>query len=239
MHEFLDAYTIIFIALAIFVIFRLRAVLGQRTGEERPPFNPFERPEAPKPAQEDGKVVPLPTARPAPVQNAMPAVADPAELLKGIAEPGSALAKGLTEVMAAEPSFEPKSFLMGARAAYEMIVLAFARGDRRSLRDLLSKEVYEDFVGAITEREARGEKVETTFVSIDKSDLADAGLRGKTVSVTVRFVSKLITATRDSAGTVIEGNPEKISDLSDVWTFAREAGARDPNWKLVGTRSDD
>lgn len=238
MNDFLDAYTIVFIALAIFVIFRLRAVLGQRTGTERPPFNPFERPEQPK-AREDGdNVVPLPTARPAPIPEAAPVPVDPAEQLKGIAAPGSELAGSLTAIMAADSSFEPKGFLMGARAAYEMIVLAFARGDRRSLKDLLSKEVYEDFVGAITDRESRGEKVETTFVSIDRSEITEATLRGKTASITVRFVSKLITSTRDSAGVVIDGNPEKISDLSDVWTFAREAGSRDPNWRLVGTRSE-
>lgn len=236
MNDFLDAYTIVFIALAVFVIFRLKAVLGQRTGTERPPFNPFERPEAPPRQEDDGKVVPLPTARPAPMREE-PAVADPAVALKGIAEPGTPLATSLSEVMAAEPEFEPRSFLMGARAAYEMIVLAFARGDRRSLKDLLAKDVLDDFVAAITDRESRGEKVETTFVSIDKSDIVEASLRGKTAAVTVRFASKLITATRDASGTVIAGSAEKISDLADVWTFAREVGTRDPNWKLVGTRS--
>lgn len=239
MHEFLDIYTVVFIALAIFVIFRLRAVLGERTGSERPPFDPFQRPEPPKQA-DDGKVVQLPTAnRPVPPREDQPAApVGPDEALKGIADPASPLGQGLKAVMAAEPAFEPKSFLMGARAAYEMIVLAFARGDRRSLKDLLSKDVYEGFVGAIEEREARGEKVDTTFVSIDKSEIIDAALKGRTVSVTVRIASKLITATRDQSGAVIDGNPEKIADLFDVWTFAREAGARDPNWRLVSTQSD-
>ena len=238
MHEFLDAYTIVFIALAIFVIFRLKAVLGQRTGSERPPFNPFERPEAPKP-MDDGNVIPLPTANraPQPPREEAPPPVDPAEQLKGIADPASPLGSALRAIINAEPQFEPKSFLMGARAAYEMIVLAYARGDRRSLKDLLSKEVYDDFVGAITDRESRGEKVDTTFVSIDKSELTDAALRDKVASVTVRFVSKLITSTKDSAGTVIDGNPEKIADLADVWTFAREIGTRDPNWRLVSTQS--
>ena len=238
MHEFLDAYTIVFIALAIFVIFRLKAVLGQRTGSERPPFNPFERPEAPKEASkpaEDGNVIPLPTANRAPPRESEPV--DPAELLKGIADPQSPVGTNLRQIMAAEPQFEPKSFLMGARAAYEMIVLAYARGDRRSLKDLLSKDVFDDFVGAITEREARGEKVDTSFVSIDKSDVTDASLKGATASITVRFVSQLITSTKDSSGAVIDGNPEKIADLADVWTFAREIGARDPNWRLVSTQS--
>ncbi|HRK23359.1 MAG TPA: Tim44/TimA family putative adaptor protein [Beijerinckiaceae bacterium] len=241
MNDFLDIYTIVFIALAIFVILRLKSVLGERTGNERPPFDPFQRPMPPKP-DDGGNVVPLPTAaRPAPAPAPIPAAVAaeaPADKLKGIAEPSSELGTNLIRVMDAEPLFEPKSFLMGARAAYEMIVLAFARGDRRSLKDLLSKDVFEGFSAAISEREARGEKVETTFVSIDKSDLTDASFKGGTVSVTVRFVSKMITATRDAAGAVIDGNPEKIVDLVDVWTFSREAGARDPNWRLVSTQSD-
>lgn len=242
MHEFLDIYTVVFIALAIFVIFRLRSVLGQRTGSERPPFDPFKRPEPPK-AEGESNVVPLPTANrqapPAPPrEEAAPAPVDPDEQLKGIAAPESPLGENLKAVMAAEPMFEPKGFIMGARAAYEMIVLAFARGDRRSLKDLLAKDVYDSFAGAIAERETRGEKMETTFVSIDKSEIVDAALKGKTVSVTVRFASKMITATRDGAGAVVDGNPEKIADLIDVWTFSREAGARDPNWRLVSTQSD-
>lgn len=241
MHEFLDIYTIVFIALAVFVILRLRSVLGQRTGNERPPFDPFQRPEPPR-KEDTSNVVPLPTAgRPAAMRDEAaepPAPPSLDERLKGIAAADSPLGQNLGQVMEAEPSFEPRSFLMGARAAYEMIVLAFARGDRRSLKDLLAKEVYDDFVGAITQREARGEKVETTFVSIDKSEITDAALKGKTVSVTVRFASKLITATRDSAGTVIDGTPDKIADLVDVWTFSREAGARDPNWRLVSTQPE-
>ncbi len=239
MNDFLDIYTIVFIALAVFVIFRLRSVLGQRTGSERPPFDPFSRPEPPKPDAE-GNVIPLPTAnRPMAQQpDTAPAPADPDEALKGIAAPDSPLGVALKEIMAAEPQFEPKGFVMGARAAYEMIVLAFARGDRRSLKDLLAKDVYESFVAAIADRESRNEKMETTFVSIDKSEFTDASLKGKTVTVTVRFASKMITSTRDAAGTVVDGNPEKISDLIDVWSFAREAGARDPNWRLVSTQSE-
>jgi len=238
MNEFLDIYTIVFIALSIFVIFRLKSVLGQRTGNERPPFDPFQRAEPPKPEAE-GNVIPLPSAqRPnaAPKEEA-PQIA-PAEQLKGIAEAESPLGRELVRIIEVEPLFEPKGFIMGARAAYEMIVLAFARGDRRALKDLLSKEVFDSFSAAIGERETRGDKVDTTFVSIDKSEIIDASLKGKTVAVTLRFASKMITATRDAAGTVIDGNPEKIADLVDVWTFSREAGARDPNWRLVSTQSD-
>lgn len=233
MQEFLDVYTLVFLALAIFVIFRLRSVLGQRTGHEKPPFDPFQRTEAPK-ADPSSNVIPLPqAARPAPE-----AVADPAAVLKGIAEPGSAVAQGLTRLMAADSSFDPRQFVGGARAAYEMIVLAFARGDRKALKDLLSKDVYEGFVSVIAGRDQRGEKVETTFVSIDKSEIVEAEMKGPSMQVTVKFASKLITATKDAAGAVIDGSTDKIADLTDVWTFARDAGSRDPNWRLVSTEAD-
>ncbi len=235
MNDFLDIYTVVFLVLAVFVIFRLRAVLGQRTGNERPPFNPLQRPEPPKPDGESN-VVPLPNmAGRTPPVNVAPPAPDAAELIKGIAEPGTPLAEGLTRLIEAGQGFEPKGFLMGARAAYEMIVLAFAKGDRRALKDLLSKDVYENFVGAISAREARGEKVETTFVSIDKSSIIEAAIKDKSMQVSVRFASKLITATKDSTGAVIDGNPEKIADLADVWTFAQELGTRDPNWRVIST----
>ena len=238
MQDSLDIYTIIFFALAVFVLFRLRSVLGTRTGEERPPFDPFKRPEAP-PAAPDAasNVVPLPTANArAPIQQE-PAALDIAAELKDVADPASPLGERLAELMRADDNFRAKTFIGGAKAAYEMIVLAFARGDRRSLRDLLAKEVYDSFVGAINGREQRGEKVETTFVSLDKADIVEAEMKGKTMNVTMRFKSQLITVTRDAQGKVIDGSPDKIADVADIWTFAREAGSRDPNWRLVSTEA--
>jgi len=132
---------------------------------------------------------------------------------------------------------EAKHFIAGARAAYEMIVLAYAEGDRRALKNLLSRDVYEGFEAAIRERENKGETVETRFVAIDKSDIAGVELRGRTAQITVRFVSQLISVTRDKSGNVIEGNAEKVTDVTDVWTFARDLSSRDPNWKLVATEA--
>lgn len=231
MNDFLDIYTLVFLALAVFVIFRLRAVLGQRTGHEKPPFDPFRRPDAPN-EEQTSNVIPLPQARPA------PEAVDPAAVLKGIAAPGSPVAQGLAQLMAADSAFDPRQFVSGARAAYEMIVLAFARGDRAALKDLLSKDVLDSFVAVIAGREQRGETVETTFVSIDKAEVVEAELKNMSMQVTMRFASKLITATKDRSGSVIDGSAEQIVDLIDVWTFAREAKTRDPNWRLVSTEAD-
>ena len=139
--------------------------------------------------------------------------------------------------MAAEPTFDAQHFLAGARAAYEMIVTAFAEGDRKQLRNLLSREVFEGFDHAIGEREGRGETAETRFVSIDAATITGAEMRARTAQVTLRFVSKLVSVTRDRNGAVIDGNAEKVTDVTDVWTFARDVSSRDPNWKLVATEA--
>jgi predicted lipid-binding transport protein (Tim44 family) len=232
-----DIYTIIFLALAVFIFLRLRSVLGQRTGRERPPYDPYSARDAVRsPANE--KVVTL-APRPAEPAPARPVeVAPPAtDRWKGLAETGSAVAAGLDAIAATDANFDAKHFITGARAAYEMIVTAFAAGDRRQLRSLLSREVYDGFDAAISEREGRGETAETRFVSIDGSTMTGAELRGRTAQITIRFVSKLISATRDRSGNVIEGNAEKVTDVTDVWTFARDVSSRDPNWKVVATEA--
>jgi predicted lipid-binding transport protein (Tim44 family) len=232
-----DIYTIIFLALAVFIFFRLRSVLGQRTGRERPPYDPYSARDAVRSPAND-KIVTLPQ-RPA-----EPAVSRPAEpppppvdRWKDVAESGSSVAAGLDAIAAADPSFDAKHFITGARAAYEMIVTAFAEGDRRQLRSLLSREVSDGFDAAIGERESRGETAETRFVSIDGSTITAAELRARTAQITVRFVSKLISVTRGRTGNVIDGNAEKVTDVTDVWTFAREVSSRDPNWKVVATEA--
>src|SRR5207253_4152216 len=178
-----------------------------------------------------GKVIdqaPLaPTAEPTP----------PSDRWKGLTEPGTALALGLDAIAEKESAFDPRHFLSGARGAYEMIVLAFANGDRRALKDLLSSEVFESFEGVIKDREKHEQKTETRFVSIDKAELVGAEARDRAAQLTVRFVSQMVSVTRDKTGASVDGNPDKVADITDVWTFARDTSSRDPNWKLVGTGS--
>lgn len=227
----IDIYTVIFLVLAVFIILRLRSVLGTRTGTEKPPTDPFRR-EAPAPGSADN-VVTLPNRgepRP-PVEEPV----EPGERWKGFAEPGTPVAQGLDAIKAADPSFDAKVFMEGARAAYEMIVTAFAQGDRKTLRPLLADDVFQGFAGVISEREKRGESVESTFVGIDNAAISEAELKGRTAQITVTFTSQLVTATRDRDGNVVDGTPDKVSTVTDVWTFARETTARDPNWKLVAT----
>jgi predicted lipid-binding transport protein (Tim44 family) len=236
MSDVFDIYTIIFLALAVLIFWRLRSVLGQRTGRERPPYDPYSARDAVRSPASD-KVVTLPSrpteTAPRPAETAQPT----AERWKGIAESGSSVAAGLDAIVAADPSFDAQHFITGGRAAYEMIVTTFAEGDRRQLRSLLSREVFDGFDSAITEREGRGETAETRFISIDASTITAAELRAHMAQITVRFLSKLVSATRDRGGAVIDGSADKVTDVTDVWTFARDVSSRDPNWKVVATEA--
>jgi predicted lipid-binding transport protein (Tim44 family) len=238
MSNVFDIYTIIFLALAVFIFLRLRSVLGQRTGRERPPYDPYSARDVVRSPATDNKVVTLPTPQAeTPPRPAEPAPAATGERWKGIAELGSPVAAGLDAIAGADTTFDAQHFLTGARAAYEMIVTTFAEGDRRQLRNLLSREVFDGFDAAITERENRGQTAETRFVSIDAATVTAAELRNRTAQITVRFLSKLVSATRDRSGTVIDGSADKVTDVTDVWTFARDVTSRDPNWKVVATEA--
>ncbi|MCV0351172.1 MAG: Tim44/TimA family putative adaptor protein [Nitratireductor sp.] len=234
--EFFDFGTIFFLIAAVVIFFQLRNVLGRRTGNERPPFDPYtaRRRSSSEEKSGDGEnVVSLPRRKGAPEPDLTYADIDKA------AKPGSELNKGMRAIRDADASFAPKSFVEGAKMAYEMIVMAYADGDRRTLKNLLSREVYEGFVAAIDEREKRNEKIESSFVGIDSMDIVAAEMKGSEAHVTLRIVSELISATRDGSGEVIDGDPETVAEVKDVWTFARDSRSRDPNWKLVATEAED
>jgi predicted lipid-binding transport protein (Tim44 family) len=226
-----DFITLFFLVAAVLIFLQLRSVLGRRTGNEKPPFDPYTAREAAKaPAGDDGKVVTLP-------RRELTEEEKFAEI-DALAKPGTTLNDALRELLGVDPSFRPKEFLNGARMAYEMIVMAFADGDRKTLKNLLSKEVYEGFDAAISEREARGEVVKSTFVGIEKATITQANVSDMEEQVTVRIVSQLISATFDKDGILVDGDQENVADVTDIWTFARDARSRDPNWKLVATESE-
>lgn len=234
--EYFDLGTILFIVAAAVIFYQLRSVLGRRTGKERPPFDPYTatRKRDADPAQVSENVVSLPR-KPKPAETAGESYA----AIDALTKPGSEANVGLRAIRDADPAFDAKGFVDGAKMAYEMIVTAFADGDRKALKNLLSKDVYEGFVAAISEREKRNEKIQSSFVGINKADVVGAEVKGSEAHITMRIVSELISATRDAAGEVIEGNPETVAEVKDVWTFARDTRSRDPNWKLVATEAED
>jgi predicted lipid-binding transport protein (Tim44 family) len=235
MEEFFDLPTIIVIGIAIFVLVRLRGVLGTRTGNERAPMQRVKS----DPAAADETVVPLRPrgAAPEPVQNA-DAERQQRRLATEIEQfsHGDAnVAAGLKAINEADPSFSPKGFLEGAKAAYEMIVTAFAQGDRKQLKNLLEKDVYDGFERAIADREAAGNTVDFTFVGLPKIEITEAEIDKRQAQVTVRFNAEVVSATRDKAGVLLEGNADQVQQITDEWAFARNPKSRDPNWKLVAT----
>lgn len=208
----LDPTLIIFAFLAIFVLWKLRSVLGERTGIE---------------GQPEGRVVPFPTPQ--------AAQAPDEARWADFAERGSPVWAGLDEIARAQAGFAPRTFLDGASAAYELVVQAFSRGDEAALRSLASEEVFASFKGALDERKRRGETLETTFVGFNSVRIAEARVERQNALIAVRFDSQFVTVTRDASGAVIEGDPTQPSNIVDVWTFARRNDASAPNWTLVAT----
>lgn len=234
--------TLFFLIVAALIFLNLRSVLGKRTGSEKPPFDPYNREnrdqrQADNQPQraDDGKVITLPRRD----QQQAPAESfNRYEAIDEFVPAGTELNDKLRRIYDVDPTFEPKQFVDGAKVAYEMVVQGFAEGDRKSLKTLLSNEVYQGFDQAISQREKAGQKVKSTFVGIEKAEITDARLDGSEVTIVMRVVSQLISATYDAAGEVVEGNADSVAEVIDSWSFARDTRSRDPNWKLVQTQSE-
>jgi predicted lipid-binding transport protein (Tim44 family) len=227
---------VLFAMVAAFLFLRLRSVLGRRTGSERPRPNPF----SPAPDQQRPGQRPeiRPEVRPETTVVPLPSRAEPARSEQPKPEPAATpLATGLAEIKLADPNFHEDTFLAGARVAFEMIVEAYARGDLATLRPLLADDVYEKFAGAIKQREAAGETLESTLGGIRILDIVEARMDGRVAIVTVKMVSDQTNILRDRAGTVLDGDPAKSVEVVDLWTFSRHTRAKDPNWTLIATRT--
>jgi predicted lipid-binding transport protein (Tim44 family) len=242
-------YDIILIGLvAVFLILRLRAVLGKRTGNERPPardpFTPPAQPPAPPtslpgtprigdgPAGNDN-VVNLPTAAPPPRPTS--ATSGPGGIRATVLPNASA---GVAAIRAVDPSFDPMSFGGGARMAFTTIVEAFAKGETQPLKALLDAPTFASFESAIKGRAERKEKAETTLIGFEASDIATAEMQGSAALVTVRFVTEQINVVRNAEGQIADGNPNEVQRVVDLWTFHRDTKSSDPNWALIKTESE-
>ncbi len=249
--HFLD---ILFFALiALFVILRLRAVLGRRTGNERKRADPFAR-SSEAPVDRSGNVVRIPgrgprapeqsddgdafgreetVVRPGQAQDAESTASDSARMSTASQD----VRAGFTQIKVADPSFDPRDFVYGARSAFGMIVDAFAKGETALLRPLLGDDVYDRFAAEIRSRLAAGHTLETRVVDIKAADIVAAQRTGRTATVTVRFTSEPVTATRTATGEVVAGDPDSPVQVTEDWTFSRNTRSRDPNWSLVETRA--
>ena len=227
MGEGIQFLEIVFFAMvAVFIILRLRSVLGRRTGHERPPAKTAIHSRSDN--DDENSVVALPDH--GPEEDRSGGERTPED---------EVVAAGLNEIAAADRSFSLEGFLPGARTAYDMILTSFAGGDTDTLRALLDDDVYSSFQRAIGDRESRGETLETTVVTVKSTDIVEARTRGRLAELTVKFVSEIVNVTRDSDNNVISGHERAVQDLTDYWTFVRDTRAGDPNWNLVATRSEN
>jgi len=209
-------YLLLFGLAAVFVFLRLFAVLGRRTGTERQVGpDPLAPREAPRLAED--RVVPFPRSPQAP-----PALSQ-------------SLSENIKAIRRIDGQFDPESFIAGAGHAYEMIVGAFAAGDKAALHGLLDASVYDGFARAIDQRLAAGQTQESQFAKIKGAEIREIMVKDTNAEITVRFVSDMITLTRDAHGTIIAGNPHEPREVVDLWSFARDLRSRDPNWLLVAT----
>lgn len=206
--------------IAVFLILRLRNVLGTRDGYEPPQV---ENPES------------------APVRRRFEVIEgrgdEPDHDITDHAEAGSPTAAALAQMKQVEPNFNVTEFLAGAKSAYEMILMAFERGDLSSVRPFLADPVAAAFQSVIDQRRAEGQTVEAQYLGTRETALQAAAFEPATgeAEMSVRFVGEMIAATRDAQGTVIDGDPKAARKQRDVWTFARTMGQSDPNWRLVAT----
>jgi len=221
MGEFQQYFDIILFAMvAGFLVLRLRSVLGRRTGNER---------------RRD-----LFPRRATPVADTVATLTEPEKRSARPADdavPADVVAEGLNRIRRADPSFDPSNFIEGARAAFEMVVAAFAKGDKVVLRPLLSDEVFQQFATAIDERVAAKETLETGIERLDAVDIVEAELAGRTGQLTLKLVSHQINVTRAMDGSIVDGDPANPVEKTDYWTFARDTRSADPNWVLIATSS--
>lgn len=220
-------FDLIFLGMiAVFILLRLRNVLGTRTGHEKPPEDLRTGRTGPFPGQKEGTVIALPR-RGGP--NGAEAPFSPAEIR---------LRQSLTEIALADPNFDANDFADGARQAYEMIIIGFAQGNRDLLRGMVGDDVFANFDAAITARQAAGQTMETRLAAITDAHITHASLRGKMAEVTVKFTADLISSVNNAAGDLVQGHPALPQQVSEFWTFARDTASKDPNWTLIATSAD-
>ena len=227
--QFID---IIFFALvAAFIVLRLRSVLGRRNGGKTEHRDIFAERDAEKRSTEN--VITLGDQPPTSKESAW---SKPSDITN---EADTVVARGIVQIGIADSKFVAAEFIGGAEGAFEMILNAFSVGDRDTLKNFLSAEVYGNFVHAVDERERLGYTLEDTLVGVLSAEIVEAFMEGRTANVTTKFVSEQIKVTRNGEGQIVDGNPNMVTEVTDFWTFSRDTGNSDPNWELVATRSLD
>jgi len=226
--QFIDI--IFFAMIAVFLVLRLRGVLGRRDSDENGLDDLFKRDRPEEGA--DGNVIQL-SERDDQLNRGEEG--DDEEESWATDE----LTQGVHDIRTLDASFSAEDFLVGGRVAFEMVLNAYASGDTDTLKQLLSNDVYANFAKVIQDRERAGHVMEDTLVGIQAADIMEAYVEGRVAHITVKFVTDQINITRDENGDVVEGSPNAVITVTDFWTFAHDTRSKDPNWSLVATRSLD
>lgn len=224
MFSVLDPLNLVLLVVAVIVAWRLWGVLGTRTGLEKPPIVLQPAPEKPvsdmRSPTIEGEILEPETKKP---------------VWFGHAEDGSEVAKGLDAIAGHSAGFTAAAFVRGANAAYEMVLEAYAKSDKQTLKPLLSKELFENFVSAIDARKAQNQTMTFQFVGVKSAAIKRAAVNANKAQIDIGYAAEMISATLDSAGAVVEGDEKSIRTVTDLWTFERDVTSKDPNWKLVAT----
>lgn len=246
MNGNIDLFTLLSLIVAAVAILKLRSVLGQRSDDDDARIERLRAKERRQVPPGGAEIVTLPRTRSdEPGTGAAPdtAVVDAEARIRSFPAASDDIRDGLVAIGRSDAAFDPAAFVSGAKAAYEMIVTAFADGDRKTLKNLLSRDVFESFNSAITERESRGERVDQKFVGIGATDIVEAEAKDGHAFITVKFNSQLISETLDRSGQAVAGDPQQIKDVTDIWTFSRDISnlkaLQNPNWRLVATQASN
>jgi predicted lipid-binding transport protein (Tim44 family) len=222
---------ILFVMIAIFLVLRLRGVLGRRDGHQGDFPDIFKqalKKEKQDDDEENDNVISL-----------NPETVDTNDQLDVEPDPQTPLQMQLNTIASADRDFDPEEFISGARIAFEYILGAYAGGKAKALKPMLSADVFANFDVSIREREEAGQVMEETLIGISEVKLVDAEMEGTVAQITVKFTSDQVHALSDRDGNIVDGDPDKIVSVTDFWTFARDTRSRDPNWSLAATRSLD
>lgn len=216
------------------LVFWLRSILGTRHGEERDRSDNIisldgEPLSQDKPAANDPA---MPLSGEAQIDNLVNSKDNVASIADKSAE------SGILDITNFDRTFDVKFFLNAVQDVFAMVVEGFGDGDKEMLQDLLADDVYAAFEGAIDEREKSGETLSNEIQAINKAEIIEAELDGKTANITVRFLASEISVTRDADGEIIAGHPDKPTEMHDIWTFSRDLKSRDPRWFVTETRGD-
>ena len=224
MNSFFSVDLIFFIMIAALLVFRLRNVLGRRTGNEKKPGFGFSF---------DAKVVDKNSNNIKEIKINKEHILNSLKKYKNLDKNGD-----LKRIYILSPNFSPKKFLKGAKDAFEIIVGAYAKGNLKKVKDLLSPNIFKTFSNISNQIIKKKQTLEHTLISFKSEEIKRIILKSTIAEIAVRFVTEQVNLLKNNKGQIIEGNNDYIENHIDYWTFSKDLKFSNPNWKLIVTKSE-